>query len=176
MVLNWQRFLGFYQTTARLPNNKNKHPGVELVPQCEDLNEEHVELPRHTVRGNPIPHSLFFSPPPSSSLPPRHPFFPSHSPSLHFLPPVTKPGVFSTPLDFWKVKSVPCSFYRHKSCFSRLISFYYTAFKWPVVCERTTLACFFYTWQAPSSYTWSLQLVLERVSSVSAGSCNAIQQ
>lgn len=42
------------------PNNKNKHPGVELVPQCEDLNEEHVELPRHTVRGNPIPHSLFF--------------------------------------------------------------------------------------------------------------------
>lgn len=44
------------------PNNKNKHPGVDLVPQCEDLNEEHVELPRHTVRGNPIPHSLFFSP------------------------------------------------------------------------------------------------------------------
>lgn len=44
------------------PNNNNKHPGVELVPQCEDLNEEHVELPRHSVRGNPIPHSLFFSP------------------------------------------------------------------------------------------------------------------
>lgn len=60
------------------PNNKNKHPGVELVPQCEDLNEEHVELPRHTVRGNLIPHSrLFFSlslsfPPP---FPPYPPFF-----------------------------------------------------------------------------------------------------
>lgn len=26
------------------PNSKNKHLGVELVPQCEDFNEEHVEL------------------------------------------------------------------------------------------------------------------------------------
>lgn len=70
------------------PNNKNKHPGVELVPQCEDLNEEHVELPRHTVRGNPILHSLCFSPF-SISLPPSFlPFFLAHSPllrSLHFL-------------------------------------------------------------------------------------------
>lgn len=56
------------------PNNKNKHPGVELVPQCEDLNEEHVELPRHTVRGNPIPHSLFFSPFPSPFPPFSHSF------------------------------------------------------------------------------------------------------
>lgn len=51
------------------PNNKNKHPGVELVPQCEDFNEEHVELPRHTVRGNQIPCSLFYLPL-SVSLPP----------------------------------------------------------------------------------------------------------
>lgn len=66
------------------PNNKNKHPGVELVPQCEDLNEEHVELPRHTVRGNPIPHSLSFSP---FLLPSPHSFFLTllRLHSLHFL-------------------------------------------------------------------------------------------
>lgn len=65
------------------PSNKNKHPGVELVPQCEDLNEEHVELPRHTVRGNPIP--LFLPLPSPFSLPPFLPFFLSHSlPFLSF--------------------------------------------------------------------------------------------
>lgn len=62
----WSRASPIFRASTRPqhvgPNNKNKHPGVELVPQCEDLNEEHVELPRHTVRGNPIPHSLSFSP------------------------------------------------------------------------------------------------------------------
>lgn len=49
------------------PNNNNKHPGVELLPQCEDLNEEHVALPRHSVRGNPIPRfSPFLHPSPVS--------------------------------------------------------------------------------------------------------------
>lgn len=85
------------------PNNKNKHPGVELVPQCEDLNEEHVELPRHTVRGNPILHSLCFSPF-SISLPPSFlPFF-----LLSFAPFF----VFSVLLFFKKLKHhfmVSCS-------------------------------------------------------------------
>lgn len=62
MVLDRPCFRASTRPQHAGPNNKNKHPGVELVPQCEDLNEEHVELPRHTVRGNPIPHSLFFSP------------------------------------------------------------------------------------------------------------------
>lgn len=62
MVLNRSSFQASTRPQHVGPNNNNKHPSVELVPQCEDLNEEHVELPRHTVRGNPIPHSLFFSP------------------------------------------------------------------------------------------------------------------
>lgn len=41
------------------PNNKNKQAGAGLGPQCEDFNEEHMELPRHTVRGNSIPLAFF---------------------------------------------------------------------------------------------------------------------
>ncbi len=45
------------------PNNKNKQRGVELLPQSEHLNENHMELPRHTVSGNPIPLRLFLPSP-----------------------------------------------------------------------------------------------------------------
>lgn len=81
MVLNWSRACFGAPTRPQhvWPNNKNKHPGVELVPQCEDFNEEHVALPRHTVRGNPIPR------PPSFLLP--SPFLLSFSHSLSLCSP-----------------------------------------------------------------------------------------
>lgn len=45
------------------PNNKNKQRGVELLPQSEHLNEDHMELPRHTVSGNPMPLPFFLPSP-----------------------------------------------------------------------------------------------------------------
>lgn len=74
MVLCWPCFGAASRPQRVGPNSKNKHLGVELVPQCEDFNEEHVELPRHTVRGNSIPHSLIFLTL-SISLPPFFPLF-----------------------------------------------------------------------------------------------------
>ncbi len=62
------------------PNNKNKQRGVELLPQSEHLNENHMELPRHTVSGNPIPLRLFLPFP--TLLQSLHCFSVSHS-SVH---------------------------------------------------------------------------------------------
>lgn len=130
-------FWGFHQTTARLPNNKNKHPGVELVPQCEDLNEEHVELPRHTVRGNPILHSLFFSPFPLLS----HSFFLTlFCLTFHILS--QNPGSLALLLDCWNVKYLLCSFSGDKSFFCGLFLLCHY-FKRPAVSKRKTLALIF---------------------------------
>lgn len=74
MVLCWPCFRAACRPQRVGLNSKNKHLGVELVPQCEDFNEEHVELPRHTVRRNSIPHSLIFLPL-SIALPPFFPLF-----------------------------------------------------------------------------------------------------
>lgn len=161
------------------PNNKNKHPGVELVPQCEDLNEEHVELPRHTVRGNPIPHSLFFSPF-SFSLPPFLPFFLTRSlslHSLHFLPSL----VFILQHCFQVICSCICLCHKllifvqnskhflsaaHRNCLFRLFFFLLYQNKWSTVsrknipalflpdihpCSALTLSNLFYT------YCWVMQ-------------------
>lgn len=44
IVLCWPCFGAASRPQHVGPNSKNKHLGVELVPQCEDFNEEHVEL------------------------------------------------------------------------------------------------------------------------------------